>query len=167
MPRSEELDEAKQYLLRLLRYRPRTRFEAETRLSRRDYSSKTVTETLSWAERIGLIDDEAFARLWIADRREHHPRGIFMLRRELRQKGVPPEIIEGALKQAELDEEALIRRLAAERLARLSDRSWKEQERKTLAFLSRRGFPLSLSRKVLQELKNTGSICPSFDQSLI
>ena len=99
-----------------------------------------------------MIDDEAFAKLWIADRLAHRPRGKAMLRRELREKGVSLDIIERALEQAELDEEALVRSLAAERLQRYGDRSWEERERKTFAFLSRRGFPLALSRKVLQEL---------------
>lgn len=164
MPKADEkLEQAKQYLLRLFRYRPRTRFEAEARLRKRDYSSRTVTETLVWAERIGLIDDEAFARLWIADRLANRPRGIFLLRRELRQKGVSSELIERALEQAQVDEEALAHRLAAEQLGRLSEGSWKEREPKTLAFLSRRGFPLSLSRKVLRELKSSHSTSPSFD----
>ena len=151
MPRSES-DEAKDYLLRLLRYRPRSRFEAESRLRRRGYSNEVIQEVLTWAEGSGLIDDEAFARLWVADRLERRPCGRALLRRELREKGVSPEIIEGALEGAELDEETLVRSLAAERLKRYRDGSWEERGRKTLAFLSRRGFPPSLSRKVLREL---------------
>ncbi|MFQ6033771.1 MAG: regulatory protein RecX, partial [Candidatus Bipolaricaulia bacterium] len=103
MPR----DEAKQYLLRLLRYRPRSRAEAESRLRKRGYSDELIREILTWAEDMGMIDDEAFAKLWIADRLERRPRGRALLRRELREKGVSPGLIERALDRAGMDEEAL------------------------------------------------------------
>jgi len=153
MPRSDdEFSKAKRYLLRLLRYRPRSRFEAEARLKRRGYPNETIHEVLAWAGDMGMIDDQAFARLWIADRQEHRPCGIFFLRHELREKGVSPDIIEGALEWAELDEEVLIRKLAAERLKLYRDRPPQERERKTFALLARRGFPPELSRRVLREL---------------
>lgn len=149
---SDELDRAKRYLLRLLRYRPRSRTEAESRLRQRGYSDELIEKILTWAGDMGMIDDQAFARLWIADRLERRPCGISLLRHELREKGVSPDIIERALEQAELDEEALVRSLAKERLERYRDLSPEEQERKTIAFLSRRGFSPALSRRVLREL---------------
>lgn len=149
---SDELDRAKRYLLRLLRYRPRSHTEAETRLRRRDYPDEIIKEVLTWAQDVGMIDDQVFARLWIADRLERRPCGTSLLRHELREKGVSPDIIERALEQAELDEEALVRSLAKERLERYRDLSPEEQERKTIAFLSRRGFSPALSRRVLREL---------------
>jgi len=153
MPRSDdEFSKAKRYLLRLLRYRPRSRAEAEARLKRRGYLNETIQEVLAWAGDMGMIDDQAFAKLWIADRLERRPCGRALLRRELRGKGIPPEIIAGALEQVKLDEEALARSLAAERLKRYRDLSPEEQGRRTLALLARRGFPPELSRRVLQEL---------------
>ncbi|MFQ6117201.1 MAG: regulatory protein RecX [Candidatus Bipolaricaulia bacterium] len=148
MPR----DEAKQYLLRLLRYRPRSRAEAESRLRKRGYSDELIREILTWAEDMGMIDDEAFAKLWIADRLERRPRGRALLRRELREKGVSPGLIERALDRAGMDEEALARSLAAERLERYRKLSPEERRRRTLALLARRGFPFELSRRVLREL---------------
>lgn len=153
MPRGDdELDKAKRYLLRLLRYRPRSRFEASSRLRRRGYADEVIQGVLVWAEDTGLIDDQAFARLWIADRLERRPCGVLMLRRELREKGVSPDVIEGALNQAGVDEEALARRLARGRLKLHHDRPPQEQERRTFTFLRRRGFPPELSRRVLREL---------------
>ncbi|MFQ6118189.1 MAG: regulatory protein RecX [Candidatus Bipolaricaulia bacterium] len=154
MPRPKnEPDEAKRYLLQLLRYRPRSRAEAESRLRSRGYPNETISEVLAWAQNFGMIDDEAFARLWVADRLERRPCGIALLRRELRGKGVTSDIIERVLAQAEPDEEALARRLAAERLARYRDEAREEGKRKTFAFLLRRGFSPSLSRRVLRELR--------------
>jgi regulatory protein len=153
MPGSEdEPEEARRYLLRLLRYRPRSRAEAEARLRRRGYSAQTIARTLSWAEEAGLLDDALFAKLWIADRLEHRPCGALLLRRELQERGVPPEIIEAALAQAGLDEEELVRELAEERFARYRDLPPEERRARLLAFLGRRGFPASLCARVLREL---------------
>jgi regulatory protein len=152
MPRSDELDGARRYLLRLLRYRPRSRAEAESRLRQRGYPDEVIKEILVWAESSGLIDDEAFAKLWITNRLQHRPSGIALLRHELRRKGIALELIERVLRGARVDEEALVRELAVERLERYRGLSPEEQRRRTLAFLTRRGFPPGLSRKVLQEL---------------
>lgn len=155
MPGSEaepEETRARRYLLQLLRYRPRSRAEAEDRLRKRGYSAKTIVVTLAWAEEAGLLDDAAFAKLWIADRLAHRPCGASLLRRELRERGIPPEAIEEALAQAGLDEEGLARELAEERSARYRDLPPEERQEKLLAFLSRRGFPAPLCARVIREL---------------
>ncbi|MGQ9478050.1 MAG: regulatory protein RecX [Candidatus Bipolaricaulia bacterium] len=158
MPRSEdEPEEARKYLLRLLRYRPRSRAEALDRLRRRGYSAETIAQTLAWAEEAGLLDDALFAKLWIAERLEHRPCGKILLRRELIERGIPPEIIEEALERAGLNEEELARGLAKERSARYRNLPAEEQRAKLLALLSRRGFPASLCARVLHEL-TSGSI---------
>ena len=43
---------------------------------------------------MGYLDDAAFARWWAEQRDRHAPRGRRMLEAELRQHGVPREIIE-------------------------------------------------------------------------
>ena len=149
-----EPDEAKAYLLRLLRYRPRSRAEAAARLRERGYPLEAISITLSWAEEAGLLDDRAFARLWAAERLAHRPCGTALLRRELREKGVASELIEQTLAELDPDEEGLARALARERWARYQTLTLTEEERrqKVFAFLRRRGFPPDLSLKAVREL---------------
>lgn len=158
MPRGDEAEpeesQARKYLLRLLRYRPRSRAEAEARLRRRGYSTKAIADTLTWAEEAGLLNDAAFAKLWVADRLERRPCGASLLRRELRERGVSPEAIEEALAQAGLDEEELARALVEERSARYRALPPEERRARLLAFLSRRGFPAPLCARVLRELRS-------------
>jgi regulatory protein len=52
-----------------------------------------VRVTLERLERIGFIDDLAFARWWVEQRDRHAPRGRVALETELRAKRVPPAII--------------------------------------------------------------------------
>ena len=48
--------------LGLLAVRPRSRRELERRLLQAGFASAEVTDVLSRLERVGLVDDEAFAR---------------------------------------------------------------------------------------------------------
>ena len=43
---------------------------------------------------LGYLDDAAFARWWGEQRDRHGPRGLRMIEAELRQHGVPREIVE-------------------------------------------------------------------------
>ena len=147
-----DLQAAKKYLLRLLRYRPRSRREAESRLKKAGFSSKTIAEVLSYAESHDLIDDEKFAKLWVSDRIALKPKSKRALRAELREKGISDEIIAKVLAEFTLDERALLRKLAQERWKRLRAEDPQSRYRKTIAFLSRRGFPISEAQEVLEEM---------------
>jgi len=147
-----ELHRAQRYLTRLLRYRPRSCWEAEQRLRERGFSERTIAEALRWAEEAGLLDDERFAQLWVEDRLVRSPRSRWLLRRELLAKGLPEELVDRVLKRIELDEGELLRRLARERLERYEGQPTEERLRKTVAFLRRRGFPLGAIREAIGQL---------------
>ncbi|HEY7738295.1 MAG TPA: regulatory protein RecX [Candidatus Limnocylindria bacterium] len=88
---------------RFLGTRPRSRWEVEQRLKRSGTTDPVIRATLTRLERIGFVDDLAFARWWIEQRDRHSPRGRVALETELRAKRVPPAII-GALRDAPEDE---------------------------------------------------------------
>lgn len=147
-----EREAAKRYLLRLLRYRPRSRREAEQRLKRAGFDLKIVSDVLSYAESRDLIDDEKFAKLWVWERLARKPKSRRALRAELREKGVADEIITEVLAGVDLDESALIRELAQQRWQRLGEEDLKSRYRKTAAYLCRRGFSMSDAQEVLEEM---------------
>jgi regulatory protein len=78
---------------RFLGTRPRSRWEVEERLRRAGAEDGVVRVTLERLERIGFVDDSAFARWWVEQRDRHAPRGRVALETELRAKRVPPAII--------------------------------------------------------------------------
>ena len=86
--------------------RPRTRRELELRLRRSGTTDEVIAATLERLEALGLVDDVAFARWWAEQRDRHAPRGRRMVEAELRQRGVPREVME-ALRGEELAEPAL------------------------------------------------------------
>jgi regulatory protein len=74
--------------------RPRTRWETERRLRRAGANDLIVTQTIERLADLGYLDDAAFARWWGEQRDRHAPRGSRMIEAELRQHGVPRDVIE-------------------------------------------------------------------------
>jgi regulatory protein len=106
-PRAAPDDEgAMEIAARYLGARPRTRWELERRLRRAGVEEPTVERTLERLATLGFVDDRAFARWWAEQRDRHAPRGRRMVEAELRQHGVPREVIE-ELRGSEIAEPAL------------------------------------------------------------
>jgi regulatory protein len=79
---------------RFLATRPRTRWEVERRLRRAGTEEPEILAALDRLTELGYLDDAAFARWWGEQRDRHSPRGRRMIEAELRQHGVPREVIE-------------------------------------------------------------------------
>ena len=92
--------------VRFLGTRPRTRWELERRLRRAAAEDGVIAATLDRLGAMGYVNDIAFARWWAEQRDRHAPRGRRMVEAELRQHGVPREILE-ELRGSELAEPAL------------------------------------------------------------
>ena len=99
-------DSAMEIATRFLGTRPRTAREVELRLRRAGASDEVTSATLRRLEALRLVDDVAFTRWWAEQRDRHAPRGRRMVEAELRQHGVPREVME-ALRGEELAEPAL------------------------------------------------------------
>jgi regulatory protein len=104
-------------------------------------------------EEQGLLDDERFARMWADSRRDARGFGEVRIRHELREKGIPRDVIERVVGQTDPDEDA-----RAEEVARLRLRAYAGVDRKTAArrlsaFLRRRGFR---DRSVIRAMRRVG-----------
>jgi regulatory protein len=80
--------------VRFLGTRPRTRWELTRRLRRAGAAPELIEATLERLAELGMVDDVAFARWWVEERDRHAPRGRRMVETELRQHGVPREVVE-------------------------------------------------------------------------
>ena len=85
---------AMEIAVRFLGARPRTRWELERRLTRAGVPADVADGTLARLAELGYVDDAAFARWWAEQRDRHAPRGRRMIEAELRQRGVPRDVIE-------------------------------------------------------------------------
>lgn len=145
------------YLLRLLSSRRRSEHELRVRLREREVPRDVTAETIARTARAGLIDDAAFARDWVAQRRELRGLSDAALRRELEARGVAGDLIATALALGETDEEDRARALVRTRLAR-DERALHEDPdgsvrgkvaRRLDALLRRKGYDGALALRVI------------------
>jgi regulatory protein len=79
---------------RYLATRPRSRWETARRLRRAGLPEDVTAATVNRLAELGYLDDAAFARWWLEQRDRHAPRGRRLIEDELRQHGVPRDIID-------------------------------------------------------------------------
>jgi regulatory protein len=157
---ADEQEVAYQRALHFLSYRPLSTQEIRQKLQGKGFSEFAVDTTVQRLEETGLIDDLEFARYWVEQREQFRPRGIAMLRYELRQKGLAADLI--ALSLQGIDEDELAYRAAHRRAEQLSMLPPKDFERKLGAYLARRGFPYPVVRETVNRLRE--ELCPALDE---
>ncbi len=143
---------ARQVCLRLLAAAPRTRAQLAAALSRRGVPDEAAGAVLGRFADVGLIDDKTFASSWVESR--HHGRGLAgrVLAAELRQRGVPDDDIQRALKQLDPEQEvATARALVARRLAATAGQPLPARIRRLMGVLARKGYPQALAYRVVRE----------------
>ncbi len=123
-------------VLNLISRRPRSRWEIEDYLKRKQYKPDEVTDILKAIDKKGYIDDLDFSKRWIESRRLLKATSKRKLRMELKQKRISDEIIDKALEEDEADETAILRELIDKkrRQTRYKD------DQKLIAYLARQGF---------------------------
>jgi regulatory protein len=150
--------------LSLLSTRARARRELADRLRRKGFDAAAVDHALERVERLGLIDDHAFAEAWVRDRLRLRPRGTRALVAELTGKGVAPAIAHSAVAsvmRTEGTDDADLCRQAAEKWLRsrpdrggVADRGeQRRREGRLYAYLARRGYASAAIRDALTSMR--------------
>ena len=151
-PPSDPVSVARQICLQQLEHAPRTRAELHAVLSDRGVPDDAAQTVLGRFAEVGLIDDELFARMWVASR--HRGRGLARraLAHELRRKGVDDETVRSAVEElpAELELETA-RALVARRLAATRGLAPDARVRRLAGLLARKGYPAGVAFRVVRE----------------
>lgn len=146
----DDVEIALQRALNFLSYRPRSEKEVRQNLKKHKYHEGVIDEIIERLKRGGLVNDESFAGLWVENRSEFRPRGARMLRSELHQKGIPDDVISGAV--ADLDETSLAIKAARKKARRYRDLEWDDFRKKMYGFLARRGFHYGIISEVVPKV---------------
>ncbi len=154
--------------LRFLGSRPRTTRELTDRLRRAGAEDATVEATIDRLRELGYVDDAAFGRWWSEQRDRHAPRGRRLVEAELRQKGVPREVIEQLREEApeRLPEDAALPETDDQRAAvaleqHLRGRPMPDDPKASQRlgmFLMRRGFDPETVRRAIRQRSSGGSL---------
>lgn len=132
--------------LRYLAQRPRTVAQVRDRLGRR-FDGTTVAAVTDRLLQEGLLNDEAFARLWKEGRERHQPRSGALIRKELLGKGVSREVADHAA--ASVDDEATAYRAGLHHARHLGEADYRTFQRRMGQYLQRRGFSSGVIRHTL------------------
>lgn len=151
-------------VMRRLNAAPRSRGELTKYLLAKDFDPTLIEKVLGRVSSMGYIDDVVFAQEWVRSR--HRSRGLAssVLRRELMNKDVDIEVIEGALEQltsAETSERAY--ELAAKKYRSLMSVDPAVAVRRIASLLQRKGYPPATCFHIAKEtvgaeLENVGEL---------
>jgi regulatory protein len=138
---------AYQRALQFAQFRPRSETEIRQNLQRHAVTSENIDHTIARMRQSGLLNDAAFAQIWVENRNDLRPRSRRALTFELQRRGVDRQLIEETL--LEVDDEALAYQAARQRAGRLKDLEWKDFRLKMFRFLAQRGFDYQVSSSVI------------------
>jgi regulatory protein len=133
-----------------LSYRLRSESELRERLHRRGFDGDTLEAVITRLKEQGLVNDMAFAQFWRDDRESFSPRSRWLIKLELRRKGVANDIIDQVVEAIDDDDSAY--RAALSR-ARSLPRSDEQSFRHRLGeYLKRRGFSYGVINHTVERM---------------
>ena len=124
--------------LRYAAMRLRSTWEVEQYLKRKNASPALVDKILSKLSNINLLNDEAFAKAWVANRSLLRPTSKRKLQQELKAKRISEEVINVTLSEDQaVDDRTALREMIAKK-RNLS--KYKTEPLKLMQYLARQGF---------------------------
>ena len=105
-------------------------------------------------ERLGLIDDRAFARRFVEERMRLRPMGRQMLARELKVRGIAEETVQQVLDEAleGVDPGGVALDLLRSRQERYRGLERQKALSRMYGFLGRRGFEARIAREAAEQI---------------
>jgi regulatory protein len=157
-PPDDPVQRAKDLCLRLLTARPRTSAELHRELVRRGFDDDVAEQVLGRLDDVGLVDDAAFAEVWVRSRHTYQGLGRRALVAELRRKGVDESLAAEAAATLDDDaEEERARQLVRKRLRAVGGADEAARIRRLAGMLARKGYSPGLAFRVVRdELRRAG-----------
>src|SRR3989344_6801089 len=135
------------YSLKYLSYRARSVKEVYDYLLRKNFVKHTIDAVIQKLTDLKFLDDEEFAKAWIESRQKYKGKSKYILKNELRLKGLSEDIIEPLLKEAQDDLETA--RILFEKKKRILGNIPTEEFKKKMGlFLQRKGFSFGIITKL-------------------
>lgn len=151
VPDADPESVARKILLDQLTGQARSRQELAEKLAKRLVPDEIAERLLDRFEEVGLIDDAAFARLWVESRQSGKGLARRALAQELRRKGVEDEVARQALDEVDPEQERASARVLVRRklpsMARLEE---PVKVRRLVGMLARKGYPPGLAFEIVR-----------------
>ena len=143
---------ARKILLDQLTGQARSRKELAARLAKKNVPDEVASQLLDRFEEVGLVDDDAFARSWVASRQPGKGLARRALAQELRRKGIADEVAREALDEIDPeDEAATARALVRKKLRSMAGLEPDKATRRLVGMLARKGYPPGLCYTIVKD----------------
>lgn len=117
-----------------------------------------LKQVLSRLKDLKYLDDTAYTKDFISLRTSSsRPRGKFLLKRELKNKGIHPELAERIVEGSEINEEELAFESLLKKAKAIERAEPRKQKEKALRFLASRGFKIDAIYKAVDRWYNERS----------
>lgn len=120
----------------------------------KEQQNEAIKKVLTRLKELKYLDDTAYAKTFIENRIEFRPKGAFMLKRELRKKGIHPDLAERVIEQSDIDEIANAKKALQKKLKTFQNDQPHKQREKAMRFLASRGFNLDAIYKAIDSWYN-------------
>lgn len=133
---ASKFDKAYNLTLAYVARRPRSEWELHDYFKRKEIDEEAGEVILERLKRFGYVNDAAFARSWVENRRLLKPISRRRLMLELRQKHVSDEIVRGVLEEDETTDKDTLRQL----IERKRKQTRYQDDQKLMQYLARQGY---------------------------
>ncbi len=150
----DEFEKVYNKALRFLSYRPRSEKEVRDNLLRKKASSQIVEQVIAKLKEQRFLNDEEFVKWWVEQRTTFKPRSMRIIKIELKQKGIPQEIIEKVVHSSQFivhSDLEQAKKLVQKKIHRYKDFSKQELYKKLGGFLASKGFSWDVIKKSIDE----------------
>lgn len=147
-------NKALQFAMKLIGLRRRSVFEIKTRLEKKGFEVEIINEVLKDLEKYRYTDDEQFTEAYINDRMNFNPRGNFLIRKELRERGVEENIINKKIEELISEEKEIesAKKLAENKMKTISDKTDKAKiNQKIKSYLQSKGYSFDIINRAVIE----------------
>ena len=155
MEQEDIKNQAMKFAMKLLSVRKRSVFEITKRLRQKEFAADIINQVVKELFEYKYLNDEEFAEAYLNDRINFNPRGSFLIKKELREKGIAENIISEKIKELlpEKKELALAKKTAEKKLEYLN----KDLEKNKIylkigAYLQSKGYSSFIIREVLEDI---------------
>ena len=145
--------------LNYLSYCPRTESEIRTYLKKKDYSDKTISETVEKLKYYNYINDKAYFKRAIEDNALGNRYGKRRLVQKLKNKGIKEELLNTIGEYiSEEDEKKYCRDHFKKTLKQTEGLPYNKRLNRITSYLSRRGFSYNTFSPMLEKIEKDGEV---------
>lgn len=153
----DSMDSLERYLnaaYRFLSFRSRSEKEIRDFLRKKKAPDEITERVIVKLKEQKFLNDETFARMWVESRSRVKPRSQFVLKMELKQKGISEEIIEQVMHSSQTEvhsDLALAKKLVEQKMKRYKGMEKQDIYQKLGGVLARKGFTWEVSKKAIDD----------------